>query len=264
MPEFPYVIDTGLTWPSGRGSMRKITDHIQVHHTVGFYGTPAKWAALHKRKMEKDGHRGVGYSYLVTQDGQIFRGRGHEYGHGGVKDSITNNANQRSIAIAFDGDMRESGLPTQAQWQAGLRLVRDLMALYKLSSGAVLGHNEIPVYSGGKPTGKLYATACPCIDMNAFRAALGGTSLEATPEDKAPDVNDDREDLDQAYPAEYSYIGATYVNLRESINGTVIGRVSAGERVIVLGISGEWAEIITHQTIPMRRGWCISKYLREV
>jgi len=174
MKEVAYAIDTGLVWPKGKGNIRKTTDHIQIHHTVGNYGTPAKWAALQKSKIEKDGHKGVGYSYLVLQDGTIYLGRGYNYSHGAVKDSTTNNANQRSISIALDGDMRNSDLPTTKQFQAAIRLTKDLMAMYNLQPKNVLGHNEVPLYSNGKPTGKLYPTLCPSIDMNYFRAALLG------------------------------------------------------------------------------------------
>lgn len=112
MSEFSYVVDTGLVWPIARNK-RKVTDHIQIHHTVGKYGTPARWAALHQGRIS-EGQRGVPYSYLILQDGTVYLGRGHEYGHGGVKDNITNNANQRSVAIAFDGDMRADGLPQKS------------------------------------------------------------------------------------------------------------------------------------------------------
>lgn len=186
MDKLPYVIDTGLVWPHGTGNLRKTTDHIQIHHTVGFYGTPEKWAALHKRKIEKDGHKGVGYNFLVCQNGEIYLGRPVDRSHGGVKDNLTNSANQRSVAIAFDGDMRDDALPTQVQWRAAIRLTKDLMAMYNISADAVLGHNEIPVYEDGRPTGKTYPTACPCIDMDAFRAELKGGNTPMTFELTSP------------------------------------------------------------------------------
>lgn len=261
MSELAKVIDTGLVWPKGR-TKRTSTDHIQIHHTVGFYGTPARWRSLHENKID-DGNKGVGYSYLVLQDGSVYLGRGHEYAHGGVKDSKTNNANQRSIAIALDGDMRESGLPTKPQLNAALRLCRELLTLYELGTGAVLGHNEIPVYSGGKLTGGTYATLCPCIDMDEFRAMLRGeTSSTVEP----PDDDELTEDVAD-FPALYTYGGASYVNLRAgaSTGYQSIGRVSKGEKVIALGISTDgWAEVIKHEAVPMLRGWCTAKYLREV
>lgn len=261
--ELGYVVDTGLQWPRGRVK-RSRTDHIQVHHTVGSYGTPERWKALHEAKI-KDGNRGVSYSYLICQDGTIYLGRGLEYAHGGVKDSITDNANQRSVAIAFDGDMRKENLPTAAQVSSFVRLCVDILARYGLSAGAVLGHNEIPVYSGGKPTGKTYATLCPCMDMEELRALLRGDTALAEPDLSVP-VDEEITEEQPAYPALYEYAGATYVNLRAgaSTGYQAIGRVSKGEKVIVLGASGDWAEVIKHRDTPMLRGWCTARYLEEV
>ena len=259
MSEFSYVVNTGLVWPIAR-SKRRTTDHIQIHHTVGKYGSPERWAALHQDRIS-DGQRGVPYSYLVLQDGTVYLGRGHEYGHGGVKDNITNNANQRSVAIAFDGDMRGDGLPTEKQLAAALRLVRDLMALYKLPASMVLGHNEVPTFQEGTamPTGKTYATLCPCIDMATFRAALATTT---TPEPK-PEPKPEPTEL--IFPAMYAYVGDSGVNVRSGPGTThgVLGKLSADQKCIVLAVVDGWAEVVLHEKSPMLRGWCIDTYLRR-
>ncbi len=255
------VINTGLKWPNGRGSVRKITDHIQIHHTVGDYGTPKKWKALHENK-QAEGNKGVGYSYLVLEDGTAYLGRGHEYGHGGVKDSLTINAqgmgaNQRSVAIALNGDMRKDNLPTQAQMAAALRLTKDVMTLYGLTASQVLGHNEVSLYENGKKTGKLYPTLCPCIDMADFRARLEQAGTAAQEQEAKEPKN--------SFPSLYEYGGSTYVNLRDApVNGKIIGRVQKGERVIAMGIEGQWASIITHEANPMRFGYCFAHYLKEM
>ena len=253
MSEFSYITDTGLVWPVARNKS-KTTDHIQIHHTVGRYGSPERWAALHQGRIA-DGQRGVPYSYLVLQDGTIYLGRGHAYGHGGVKDSITNAANQRSVAVALDGDMRGDGLPTEKQLAAAVRLTKDLMALYQLPASAVLGHNEIPTYKEGTstPTGKAYATLCPCIDMAAFRAALGAVA----PEGQGPAA--------AAFPALVAYVGDTGVNVRSGPGTThaVLGRLAAEQKCIALALNNGWAEIVLHEQHPMLRGWCIDTYLRR-
>lgn len=266
--EFAYVIDTGLKWPEGKGGKRLVTDHVQVHHTVGNYGTPEAWERLHRRKIEKDGHKGVGYSYLICKNGDIYLGRGLEYSHGGVSNSATKNeddigANDRSVAIAFDGDMRDSSLPTEAQLRSFVRLCNDILAYYDLSTGAVLGHNEVPTYKNNKPTGKNYATECPCMDMDQLRALLSGR--EEVPDLAVPDDDERTEDL-PTYPALRRYAGATYVNLRTmpSTGGQKIGRVCVNDKVIVLGFNGDWAEVILHEETPMLRGWCLGKYFEEV
>jgi len=263
--EFDYVIDTGLLWPRGRVKRAK-TDHVQVHHTVGNYGTPERWQSLHENKI-KDGNKGVGYSYLICKDGAIYLGRGLEYSHGGVKDNITNQANQRSVAIAFDGDMRKDDLPTAAQVSSFIRLCNDILTYYGLTPADVYGHNEIPTYQAGtsKPTGKTYATLCPSMDMDELRALLKGDTILDKPDLTVPEDDEITEDL-PAYPALYRYTGASYVNLRAgaSTGYQSIGRVSKGDEVIVLGKSGDWAEVVKHEDAPMLRGWCTARYLSEV
>lgn len=198
MGRFDYVIDTGLKWANGQGSKRAKTDHIQIHHTVGVYDTPAQIAALHKRKITVDKHKGIGYTWIISRDGKVYKGRDMHYGHGGVKDSITNKANQRSVAIALSGDMRQKGLPTAAQLDMAVQLARDCMEEFGVPASQVLGHNEIPLYSGGKATGKFYPTLCPSLDMREFRALLvsGKTTerrnlrLTAKPYMRGSDVTD--------------------------------------------------------------------------
>jgi hypothetical protein len=245
-----YVTDVGLLWPYGR-SKRALTDHIQIHHTVGDYSTPERWKALHERRIEENGWRGIEYSFGVNAQGAVFDGRGLEYKHGAVKNSLTKNADgigaaDRSVSIALIGDMREAGMPTEKQLAAAVRLTKDVMAVYNLPVSAVLGHREVPLSEGGT-----YPTACPVIDMDAFRKLAAAT--------EAPEP-------EPSLPALYQYAGATFVNVRTG-PGTahpVINRLSRSERCIVLALSNDWAEIILHEQTPMMRGWCISNYLRRM
>ena len=239
------ITDIGLVWPNGKGNPRSKTDHIQIHHTVGCYGTPKKWAALHSSK-QREGQRGVPYSFLVKQDGEVYLGRGWEYSHGAVKDALTNNANQRSIAIALDGDMRQEALPTEKQLASAQTLVRQAMARYRLPVEKVLGHNEIPVESGGT-----YPTACPAMDMEAFRAGLKEDTSAA--------------EHGTVFPYYAAYGGSTYVNLRDKPSGAAVGRVSAGDRVVVLAsrtTNREWVEVILLAEKPIR-GWCVPDWLKR-
>ena len=245
-----FVTDVGLLWPYGR-SERALTDHIQIHHTVGDYSTPERWKALHERRIEENGWRGIEYSFGVNTQGAVFDGRGLEYKHGAVKNSLTKNADgigaaDRSVSIALIGDMREAGMPTEKQLAAAIRLTKDVMAVYNLPVSAVLGHREVPLSEGGT-----YPTACPVIDMDAFRKLVAAT--------EAPDP-------EPVLPALYQYAGATFVNVRTG-PGTahpVISRLSRSGRCIVLALSNDWAEIILHEQTPMMRGWCISNYLRRM
>lgn len=249
------IIDTNLQWPNGKGNLRAKTDHIQIHHTVGFYGTPERWNALHKSK-QAEGQRGVPYSFLVKQNGEIYLGRGWEYSHGAVKDALTGNANQRSIAIALDGDMRNDSLPTEAQMQAAIALVQEGMSRYGVPVEKVIGHNEVPLTAGGT-----YKTECPSMDMNAFRSMLKGETPKPEPEKPEPEKPEPVE-----FPCYAVYAGGTYVNLRTAPGGDEIGKVSRGDRVVMLQTQvsnkREWAEVILLADKPVR-GWCVTDWLER-
>lgn len=259
LPMLDYVVNIGLKWPDGR-TPRDVTDHIQIHHTVGDYSTASRWAALHQKRITEDGWRGIEYSFGINADGVIFDGRGLQYKHGAVKNTLTKNkqgigAADRSVAITLIGDMRKSGMPTAKQLASAVRLVKDLMAYYNLPASAVLGHTEVPTSDGGD-----YSTECPCLDMDNFRALLTSDAPyipEPTPDpDPVPEP-------DPLFPAMYYYGGSTYVNLRVEprANSEDIGDVVAREEVIVLSIENGWAEVIKHTTVPMKRGYCISNWL---
>ena len=170
---FEYVKNVpGMTWPEGR-SKRDKTDHIQLHHTVGDYTTAAKLIALHNKRVADPGYRGIEYSFGIAPDGTVYELRGLEYKHGAIKNSRTKDTNgvgaaDRSVSVVLLGDMRDEGLPTEAQFASAIRLVRDLMEYYCLSASDVYGHNEIPPYRKGDA----YYTECPVIDMAEFRAML--------------------------------------------------------------------------------------------
>lgn len=260
--EFPYVKDIGLTWAKPL-TKRKLIDHVQVHHTVGNYGTEAKLRSLNESKKKK-GHKGVGYSYMIFEDGTIYRCRGLEYAHGGVKDSLTTNekgigANQRSVAVCFNGDMRKDYLPTAEQYASAVRLIRDILAYY--GDISILGHNEVPTYSNKKLTGKTYATACPCIDMKELRAMVAGSAAVPAAEPATEDMPDD-----PVYPGEYEYVGATYTNIRSGpgTKYSIIGRVSKGDVCTVLDAQADSKYMWFRITMPGISGWCTANYLREV
>lgn len=249
---FDYVVDLGLKWPRGRVK-RTTTDHIQIHHTVGDYSSPERWKKLHEDRIEKDGYKGIEYSFGVTPDGVVYDGRGLEYAHGAVKDNLTNNANQRSVSITLIGDMREEHLPTQAQYAAALKLCKDVMEYYNLPVSSVLGHNEVPLAKGGT-----YATLCPSMDMEQFRRDLSGSEKPVVPDVEPPATL-------LVYPSFVEYTGSTYINVRSGpgSNYKVIGRFSAGERAIILDEQDDWDELILLDQTPIIRGWCKDTYTKE-
>lgn len=253
MAEFDFVTDLGLIWLTGKMARikRDVTDHIQIHHSVSDYSTPAKWASLHKH-WQVSGERGMRYSYGICPDGTIYLGRGLEYKHGAVKNTLTKNgqgvgAADRSVSIVLIGDMRKPGMPTDKQLASAIKLVTAVMAKYSLSPSAVLGHRELHLWVGGKETSKTYPTQCPCLDMNAFRTKLSNVNSPATPVETTK---------------LYVYSGSSYVNIRTGPGTSyeAIDKLKAGERCEVTQRSGMWAKIQKGNTV----GWCISDYLKEI
>lgn len=73
---------------------------------------------------------------------------------------------------------------------------------------------------------------------------------------------DESEQQEPCYPDMYYYSGATYVNLRTEPNGEIIGRVNREDKVLVLGQSDGWAEVIKKDGRYLR-GWCASGRLKK-
>ena len=173
---FEYIKNLNLDWHEGRDK-RAITDHIQIHHTVGDYTTAERLIALHNKRVASPDYRGIEYSIGVSPDGTVYELRGLEYKHGAIKNSLTKNvagigAADRSVSVVLLGDMRDDDLPTEAQMAATVRLVRDLLVYYKLQPDCVYGHNEIPPYGKGQG----HYTECPVINMNDFRTRLSAVA----------------------------------------------------------------------------------------
>ncbi len=66
------------------------------------------------------------------------------------------------------------------------------------------------------------------------------------------------------FPATYQYTGATFVNLRKTPGGEIIGRVSRDETVIVLEINDGYADIIKVENGRYVRGYCVATWLTRL
>lgn len=64
------------------------------------------------------------------------------------------------------------------------------------------------------------------------------------------------------YPEMYYYSGATFVNLRETPAGDIIGRVNKDDKVLMLSRQDGWAEVIKKESRYIR-GWCDSSRLKK-
>ena len=151
-----YVQDARLKFRGGR-TKRARTDGIVLHHRAGWGDVESEHADSLAR-----GWNGIGYNYYVRQDGSVWLGRGEEYvgAHSGRKAGAPGYAdgaynNSRTIGIGFEGYYHpghknaDKTMP-QAQYDAGVKLIRDLRAKYP-SITWIRGHKDMPGCS----------TACP-------------------------------------------------------------------------------------------------------
>jgi len=137
---------------------RKITS-VGVHCSFSPQGRGDDVHTIDRWHLE-NGWAGIGYHYVVLEDGTILKGRWVDYPGGHVKDH-----NSDTIGICRMGGMNSEGYAvydaTPKQIEAIQKLTRLLISLkmYKLSTNDILGHNEYPDVS------KL----CPLMDMDEIR-----------------------------------------------------------------------------------------------
>ena len=140
-----YVRDAKLTFRGGR-TKRGRTEGIVLHHRAGWGDVESEHADSLAR-----GWIGLGSNYYIRQDGTVWLGR--KAGAPGYADGAHNNS--RTIGIGFEGYYHpghknaDKAMP-QAQYDAGVRLIRDLRAKYP-DIKWIKGHKEMPGCS----------TACP-------------------------------------------------------------------------------------------------------
>ena len=101
---------------------------------------------------------GIGYHYVVLEDGTIQKGRWVDY-----KGSHAKGHNKGTIAICRIGGMGKDGTPirdaTDEQIFSIRKLSRLLVDMYDLSAINILGHNEFPNVK----------KSCPLLNMNLIR-----------------------------------------------------------------------------------------------
>lgn len=187
-----YVQDVGLKFRGGR-TKRALTEGIVLHHRAGWGDVESEHADSIAR-----GWIGIGYNYYIRQDGTVWLGRGEEYvgAHAGRKAGAPGYAdgahnNSRTIGIGFEGYYHpghknaDKTMP-QAQYEAGVRLMRDLRIKYP-GIKWIKGHREMPGCSTACP-GDYFPLARMAADGMA--PASGGTGGGKDPAgDAAPAYN---------------------------------------------------------------------------
>lgn len=140
----------------------RVINRIVIHCSASPQGRGDNAHTIDKWHLEK-GWSGIGYHYVVLEDGTILKGR--------WVDAIPAHArgyNSDSIAILRIGGMGSQGQDlmdaTDEQRHSIRRLCRTLISdkMYGLLPNQILGHNELP---NVKKT-------CPLMNMNLIRNTI--------------------------------------------------------------------------------------------
>lgn len=153
----PAIIDLTLTLPRhpGKPYHRRDVERLQWvvwHHTAGtdnpstpdFEPEIIPPEAIARYHITTNGWSGIGYHFLIYQDGTIYKVRPI-----GVIGACVGGSNTGSVCIAFVGNY-ELRPPAAIMLASGIWLTTTLLAVYPTLLG-VRGHGEMPAQ----------ATACP-------------------------------------------------------------------------------------------------------
>ncbi|CUH97257.1 hypothetical protein P22_3384 [Propionispora sp. 2/2-37] len=128
------IQETNLAF--GPLATRESTDLIVIHH-VGMGAAEESAAEIHRLHL-KNGWSGIGYHYVIHQNGMIERGRPRD-----TVGAHTYNYNQSSIGIVLDGNFEEA-TPTDVQLDRTAMLVAALSHIYHISpdDNGLRGHRD--------------------------------------------------------------------------------------------------------------------------
>lgn len=174
------IINTGLEF-SERLNKRKSTKRIIIHHAAT---SSANVETIHSWHIAR-GWAGFGYNFYVCKDGSIYKGRGWD-----TVGAHCASYNSTSIGICFEGNYEtETDMP-QAQYDAGVELIR-------LALGKYPGVTEI---CGHKAHG---CTTCPGkhFPLEAMISAAKGSNtgvISGTGSQANPASNEATRELQEA------------------------------------------------------------------
>jgi len=146
--------------------------HIVIHHSASPTGSAASFDKAHRDR----GWEGLGYHFVIgngsgSGDGEVevgYRWKLQKTGaHAGNAEY-----NEHGIGICLVGDFEGGNQPTSRQMASLRQLVRFLQVKTGIPTSEVIGHCNVPPPH----------TMCPGnLDMNAFRASLGGDGAIGIP-----------------------------------------------------------------------------------
>ena len=147
--------------------------YFVIHHTASQNST---LESIHRWHQEGRGWYGIGYHYVITRDGDIFKGR--EDNQQGVHAGTF--ANQESIGIALVGDF-ENNHPTSEQLDSLSWLFKDHL-FPKHGELVISGHNDhMNTACPGRnfPWNDLYERMDDMSDIEKTKINMFGKEVEA-------------------------------------------------------------------------------------
>jgi hypothetical protein len=137
--------------------MRKI-NQIHVHHTGSNYAQHDNVHTIRKWHVENNGWSDIGYTYFISQGGNLFLGRPIER----IPASIRGH-NNYAVAIALSGSFEQGRIhPRAGQIETLIDLLRNLLAIFDLKTSNVYAHRE------------LANTLCPGFNIEPVKEVLDG------------------------------------------------------------------------------------------
>lgn len=143
---------------------------IVIHHNAKAGRTVKDIRRTH---VDGFGWDDIGYHTVIEDDPLATRRDGRPEDRPGAHASGANGwapgAEDDTLALCIVGNFNVTR-PTMAQWLAAIREVRGWMARYNIRADNVIGHREIALVPGAKPTRK----SCPgkLFDLEHFRQDL--------------------------------------------------------------------------------------------
>lgn len=151
------IVPHEFKWASGLID-RGLTDLIVVHHTASDPNITVD--DIHQMHLN-NGWSGIGYHLVIYPDGSVHQGRPIE-----MIGAHCQGYNSRSIGVNLTGNFEEIQ-PTQAQVDALVALLSDLMHDYNVPPEQVTGHNA------------WNATACPGRNLDAILPDIVAAAVRA-------------------------------------------------------------------------------------
>lgn len=140
------------------------TDGILLHHAAGVGSVES----IHNYHKNTKKWAGIGYNFYIRLDGSIWEGRGWD--KVGAHAGASSGYNGKTIGICFEGNYSELTAMPEAQYAAGVWLIKEAFKRY--GKIPVWGHREV------------YATACPGrnFPLDKFKAVTSESEVDEVPE----------------------------------------------------------------------------------